>query len=200
MSWVVSVLFLSDNSRIYTQKHSNQHFRSGPWCGCCLLKTVLDKMRAINHDACLALHANHTFTLILTQCCCPVFFNQQLITLFPLNLWTGENRDSEVTVANNVFEVNIPVQSTAPVNQITLCFWRLVTQVDLSISSSCCQKFPFCLFACLFWWGFCLFFFQFTICCEYLNNRNDITRPFLSARQVCVSEPHRTRMSYTHLK
>lgn len=39
----------------------NQHFTSGPRCGCHLLKIVLDKIRAINHNKCLVLHANHTF-------------------------------------------------------------------------------------------------------------------------------------------
>lgn len=68
-------------------------------------------------------------------------FSVSKLLLPPLNLWTGENRDfkhSQFRVVGRVFEVNLPIQSRAPVNLISLlCFWGLVKLVYLSSSWYC---------------------------------------------------------------
>lgn len=56
----------------------------------------------------------------------------------PLDWRNRDLKHSQVTVAGSIFEVNVPIQSTAAMNlTILLCFWRLITQVDLSISWCC---------------------------------------------------------------
>lgn len=78
----------------------------------------------------------------------------------PLDWRNRDLKHSQVTVAGSIFEVKVPIQSTAPMNlTILLCFWRLITQVDLSISWRCYNVFlGVFLVGCFF--CFCFFFWK----------------------------------------
>lgn len=78
----------------------------------------------------------------------------------PLDWRNRDLKHSQVTVAGSIFEVNVPIQSTAAMNlTILLCFWRLITQVDLSISWCCYNIFLRVFLFGWLWLVVCFFFF-----------------------------------------